>query len=129
MVHAANLQNDPIEAFITHWQGREGGQERANYQLFLAGLCRALDLLEPEPADASHERNDYVFERVVRRQRDEGEGIGRIDLYRRDCFRAGSKAKPPESPKSAASQARKNCARPQPTNRAADAAPAARGTC
>lgn len=26
----------PAEVFIARWQGREGGQERANYALFLA---------------------------------------------------------------------------------------------
>ena len=75
-----------VEHFIRHWQGREGGQERANYQRFLLDVCELLRLPKPDPAGATHERNDYVFERVVRRQRDEGETIGRIDLYRRDCF-------------------------------------------
>ncbi len=78
--------SDPIEVFIARWQGREGGQERANYQLFLSGLCRALDLAEPDPADATHEHNDYVFERVVKRHYDEGDTPGRIDLYKRNSF-------------------------------------------
>jgi hypothetical protein len=30
------------EAFIARWQGREGGQERANYALFLTELCDVL---------------------------------------------------------------------------------------
>lgn len=72
--------------FIARWLDREGGQERANYGLFLTGLCRLLNLQEPDPADATHENNDYVFERVVRLQRGEEERIGRIDLYKRDCF-------------------------------------------
>jgi hypothetical protein len=55
---------DRIEAFIARWQGREGGQERANYAMFLSELCAALDLDPPEPADATRERNNYVFERV-----------------------------------------------------------------
>ncbi|MEA2754538.1 MAG: hypothetical protein QOJ54_827, partial [Aliidongia sp.] len=33
---------DRIEAFIARWQGREGGQERANYAMFLSELCTAL---------------------------------------------------------------------------------------
>jgi hypothetical protein len=77
---------EQIEAFISRWQGREGGQERANYQLFLTGLCRILDLPEPDPADATHEHNDYVFERVVTRHRDDGDALGRIDLYRKGAF-------------------------------------------
>lgn len=36
----AESETDPqIEAFIARRQGREGGQERANYALFLTGLC------------------------------------------------------------------------------------------
>jgi len=33
-------KSDPqIDALIARWQGREGGQERANYALFLIKLC------------------------------------------------------------------------------------------
>lgn len=77
---------DPVEAFIARWQGREGGQERANYVSFLKEMCAALDLPQPDPADASRERNDYVFERAVTRHRDEGDSAGRIDLYRKGSF-------------------------------------------
>jgi hypothetical protein len=55
-----------IEAFIARWQGREGGQERANYAMFLTELCAALGLSPPEPASATTEENDYTFERVVK---------------------------------------------------------------
>jgi len=79
-------QTDPIETFIARWQGHEGGQERANYALFLTELCDVLGLPHPDVANASHEFNDYVFERAVRRHRDEGESIGRIDLYKRNSF-------------------------------------------
>jgi hypothetical protein len=75
-----------IEAFIARWSRREGGQERANYALFLIGLTRLLGLPEPDPAGATHEGNDYVFERAVAKRRDDTEGRGRIDLYKRDCF-------------------------------------------
>jgi restriction-modification enzyme MmeI-like protein len=75
-----------MEAFIARWQGQEGGQERANYALFLTELCDALELQHPDPAGARHERNEYVFERVVTRHRDEGDAIGRIDLYRKNSF-------------------------------------------
>jgi len=74
------------EAFITRWQGQEGGQERANYALFLTELCDVLGLPHPDPADASHERNDYVFERVAQRHLADGDAIGRIDLYRENSF-------------------------------------------
>lgn len=76
-----------IEAFIARWQGREGGQERANYGLFLAELCTALDLPRPDPASVSNAGNDYVFERRVREvARDGSVSHRRIDLYKRDSF-------------------------------------------
>ena len=55
-----------IDTFIARWQGREGGQERANYALFLSELCDVLGVARPEPASAHAEQNDYVFERVVK---------------------------------------------------------------
>ncbi len=93
-----------IEAFIARWQGNEGGQERANYALFLTELCTVLDLPQPDPADAGHEANDYVFERAVSwREAGQKVGHGRIDLYKRGCFileakqsrqKGGKKAQP-----------------------------------
>jgi hypothetical protein len=56
-----------VDAFILRWQGREGGQERANYALFLSELCDVLGVPRPQPASASTEENDYVFERLVPR--------------------------------------------------------------
>src|ERR1700761_6154204 len=38
-----------VDAFIARWQGREGGQERANYALFLAELCDVLGVRRPDP--------------------------------------------------------------------------------
>jgi hypothetical protein len=76
-----------LEAFIAHWQGREGGQERANYALFLTQLCSALGLPDPDPANHHHETNDYVFERVVKEvARDGSLATRRIDLYKRNSF-------------------------------------------
>ncbi|RWX76084.1 class I SAM-dependent DNA methyltransferase [Neorhizobium lilium] len=78
---------EAVEAFIRRWQGQEGGQERANYALFLTELCGLLGLAHPDPASAAHETNDYVFERVVREvSRDGSVSAKRIDLYKRDCF-------------------------------------------
>ncbi len=77
----------PIEHFITKWLGQEGGQERANYALFLSELTQALRVDEPQPASADHATNDYVFERVVQEVgRDGTVSHKRIDLYKRDCF-------------------------------------------
>lgn len=95
-----------VEAFIKRWQGQEGGQERANYALFLTELCDLLDLAHPEPASAAHENNDYVFERVVKETaRDGASSQKRIDLYKRDCFvleakqsRLSGEKKLPEAP-------------------------------
>ena len=80
-----------IEAFLNRWQGVTGS-EQANSQLFLAELCKALDLPEPEPASEASGDNAYVFERAI----EEIEPTGavrrrRIDLYRRGCFVLESK--------------------------------------
>ncbi|MEJ0015566.1 MAG: DNA methyltransferase [Acetobacteraceae bacterium] len=76
-----------VEAFIGRWQGREGGQERANYALFLSELCDVLGVARPDPASATTEANDYVFERVVQEFDTEGSvAHRRIDLYKRGCF-------------------------------------------
>ncbi len=75
-----------VNAFIKRWQGREGGQERANYVSFLNELIALLGLDPPDPADATHENNDYVFERAVKKHRDDGDTQGRIDLYKKNSF-------------------------------------------
>ena len=76
-----------IDAFIERWQHNEGGAERANFPLFLTELAQVLDLPQPDPADATHDHNDYVFERAVTFRDEKGKtGHGRIDLYKRGCF-------------------------------------------
>jgi len=76
-----------LNAFIDYWSGREGGQERANYQLFLIRFCELLDVHVPDAAEATRERNDYVFERAVDfKDADGTESTGRIDLYKRGSF-------------------------------------------
>jgi hypothetical protein len=76
-----------VDEFIERWRKNEGGAERANYALFLAEFCELLDLPRPDPADATHENNDYVFERAVTFKDEAGKtGYGRIDLYRKGCF-------------------------------------------
>ncbi|GLK80574.1 class I SAM-dependent DNA methyltransferase [Methylopila turkensis] len=76
-----------VEAFIERWRDRVGGQERANYAMFLSELADALGVARPEPASAHAETNDYVFERVVEERGRAGETTRRrIDLYRRGCF-------------------------------------------
>ena len=76
-----------IDQFISKWQDTEGGQERANYALFLTELCQILEVPSPDPAGATTETNDYVFERAVPRTgRDGAKSYGRIDLYKRGSF-------------------------------------------
>src|SRR5579871_5689820 len=84
---AGHSASGAVEAFIARWQGRTGGQERANYGMFLRELCTALAVEPPAPAAADPETNDYVFERVVKEPaRDGAAASTRIDLYKRDCF-------------------------------------------
>jgi hypothetical protein len=54
------------DAFIARWQGREGGQERANYALFLSELCDLLACADPTRLPPAVRDNDYVFERRSR---------------------------------------------------------------
>src|ERR1700737_3074011 len=77
---------DVVNAFIQRWQGQEGGQERANYALFLTELCDLIGVDHPEPAGATHERMYYVFELALTRHKDDGDTLGRIDLYKKDSF-------------------------------------------
>jgi hypothetical protein len=76
-----------IEQFISRWTAGEGGQERANYALFLAELCSVIGVPPPDPAGTATENNAYVFERAVTfREPDGSTARGRIDLYKRACF-------------------------------------------
>ena len=77
----------PVEAFIGRWTAREGGAERANYQMFLSELCDVLGVPRPEPSGNGSDHNDYVFERAVRqRDSDTTSAPKRIDLYKRNAF-------------------------------------------
>jgi hypothetical protein len=68
---------DP-DGFIARW-APSGGQESANYQLFLTELCDLLDLPHPDPAIEETRENAYVFERRVEEQpaADRRAGTGR----------------------------------------------------
>ena len=75
-----------VENFIADWQA-SGGAERANYQLFLSGLCDLLGVPRPEPTKPDDRDNAYVFERTVTWQHgDGGTSANFIDLYKRGCF-------------------------------------------
>ena len=76
-----------VETFIRRWTAREGGAERANYQMFLSELCDVLGVERPEPSGNERGLNDYVFERAVRpRSGDATTAPKRIDLYKKNAF-------------------------------------------
>ncbi|HEY5205217.1 MAG TPA: type IIL restriction-modification enzyme MmeI [Roseiarcus sp.] len=76
-----------VEAFIERWSSGEGGQERANYALFLTELCGVLGVSRPDQASHDSSANAYTFERAVTfRGPDGSKSPGRIDLYKRACF-------------------------------------------
>lgn len=76
-----------VEAFIARWTAREGGAERANYQMYLSEVCDVIGVPRPDPAGSERGFNDYVFERAVRRrQSDTIVASRRIDLYKKGCF-------------------------------------------
>ncbi|MEE1657947.1 type IIL restriction-modification enzyme MmeI [Microvirga sp. CF3062] len=83
----ADLCPPLVEAFITRWTSREGGAERANYQMFLSELCDVIGVPRPEPSGQERELNDYLFERAVRpRDSDATTAPKRIDLYKKNAF-------------------------------------------
>jgi hypothetical protein len=76
-----------VEQFIQRWTSREGGAERANYQMFLSELCDVLGVDRPQPAGAETAHNAYVFERAVRpRASETTTAPKRIDLYKKGAF-------------------------------------------
>ncbi len=73
---------DLVEAFLARWSA-SGGNERANYQLFLAELCDLLGVPRPDPARPENAANAYVFERSVTRAKPDGTATTNyLDLYR-----------------------------------------------
>jgi hypothetical protein len=76
-----------LEIFLSRWADGEGGQERANYALFLSELCDLLGVPRPDQASRDSASNAYAFERAVTfRMPDGTTSAGRIDLYKRGCF-------------------------------------------
>ncbi len=63
-----------------------GGSERANYQLFIAGLCDVLGVPRPAMSQETNARNDYVFERSLDYRHPDG---STTKLYV-DCYKRGS---------------------------------------
>jgi hypothetical protein len=63
-----------------------GGSERANYQLFVTGLCDVLGVPRPAMSQEANARNDYVFERSL----DYRHPDGSITKLYVDCYKRGS---------------------------------------
>src|SRR5258708_4726156 len=85
---ATNEQDAQVDDFIDRWRVCEGGQERANYAMFLTELCQIIGVAPPNHANADPHLNDYVFERVVKDPhfREGSTSNRRIDLYKRGAF-------------------------------------------
>ncbi|ANY18891.1 hypothetical protein A6F68_00356 [Tsuneonella dongtanensis] len=74
-----------VDELLEKWLGKEGGAERANYQMFLTELTIALGL--PTPHAKGMGLGDYEFEAPVKSEAIYGgKGTKRIDLYKRDHF-------------------------------------------
>ena len=83
----ADAAPDALARFMARWDEGDGGQERANYGLFLLELCDLLQVPRPEQASSDVASNAYTFERAVTfREPDGSASTGRIDLYKRGCF-------------------------------------------
>ncbi len=72
--------------FIAKWS-KASGSERANYQLFITGLCDLIGVEQPDPAREDTRDNAYVFERRVQFAHGDGGGsAGFIDCFKRGAF-------------------------------------------
>jgi len=79
------------QEFIDRWKD-SGGAELSNSQPFLKELCTLLDVPQPDPTQADESKNTYVFEKAVNFNNGDGTtSVGRVDLYRHDCFVLESK--------------------------------------
>ena len=78
------VDQEVVAAFVAKWQNTPGGAERANYQLFLGGLCHVLGLEEPE-AGQRGVLGRYQFEGPVAGGSERG-NKGFVDMYRKGSF-------------------------------------------
>ncbi len=110
------MNDQTVESFIARWGEQTGGQERANYALFLTELCDIIGVAHPDPAGSDRELNAYVFERLVNEPNgDRSHRHRRIDLYKRGSFVLEAK------------QSRPRAAMPlEPSDMSPDAAPRGR---
>ncbi|MCP4678313.1 MAG: class I SAM-dependent DNA methyltransferase [Deltaproteobacteria bacterium] len=80
------MMSNDVVAFIEKWSRSEAAEQK-NKDLFLTELCDVLKVGHPDAAGTVGARDDFVFEKDVRIP-DEGgsSSIGRMDLYKLDCF-------------------------------------------
>jgi hypothetical protein len=75
-----------IADFIETWS-QSSAAERANYQLFIVGLCDLLGVPHPNPSVGNNAQNEYVFERAVSVDRGDGKKTSKfLDCYKRGAF-------------------------------------------
>ncbi len=75
-----------LEVFAAKWAA-SGAAEHANKDSFLNELCDVLGVARPNPTTNDLERDCYVFERKVPLVHEDSDvTLGRIDLYKHDCF-------------------------------------------
>jgi len=79
-----------LQALTARWSAAAPA-ERANAQLYLVELCRALEVEPPRPAGAGYEFEYSV--RVV--NRDGTDSVNRIDLFKAGCFALEAKDEEP----------------------------------
>jgi len=85
-VSGDGVTTEAIEAFIARWAA-SGGGELSNTQSFLNEFCDLIGMKRPDPSKEETALNDYVFERQVTRNHEDGtRSTRRIDLYKRGCF-------------------------------------------
>ena len=51
------MSEQSVDSFIARWGDQTGGQERANYVLFLTELCDVIGVARPDPAGSDRELN------------------------------------------------------------------------
>ena len=74
-----------IEAFVSRWE-KSGGNERANYQLFITEFCDALGIERPR-AKGTTEGDRYCFDKDIKVIHPSGEFTPNfIDLYKEGHF-------------------------------------------
>ncbi|WP_297579349.1 DNA methyltransferase [Devosia sp.] len=77
---------EPLEELIAEATA-SGGSERANYQLFISGLCDVLGVPRPVMSQEANARNDYVFERSLDYRHPDGTTTKLyVDCYKRGAF-------------------------------------------